>query len=176
ASDWSWVADLVQLSIEQPGWFARLPAAEKESIRQQFWAEGRHKLEPWLHSRLNTNKIHVWQNASVKDCVVRPDGELRIGLRGGPTLDVDHVILATGYRVDLSRIPCIARSSFWPQLVTEDGFPVLDDDFQSSVPGLYFSGLPAARDFGPFFGFVPGGGGAPRRVVERGVRASAARE
>ena len=37
-----------------------------------------------------------------------------------------------------------------------DGFPVLDDHFQSSLPGLFVTGFPATRDFGPFFGFVRG--------------------
>ena len=35
-----------------------------------------------------------------------------------------------------------------------DGFPVLDDAFQSSLPGLYFPGFAATQDFGPFFGFT----------------------
>lgn len=37
-----------------------------------------------------------------------------------------------------------------------DGFPVLDEHFQSSVLGLFVTGFPATRDFGPFFGFVRG--------------------
>ncbi len=37
-----------------------------------------------------------------------------------------------------------------------DGFPVLDEHFQSSVSGLFVTGFPATRDFGPFFGFVSG--------------------
>jgi hypothetical protein len=43
-----------------------------------------------------------------------------------------------------------------------DGFPVLDEAFGSSVPGLYFPGFPATRDFGPFFGFARG---APTAAV-----------
>jgi hypothetical protein len=37
-----------------------------------------------------------------------------------------------------------------------DGFPVLDEHFQSSLGGLFITGFPATRDFGPFFGFVRG--------------------
>jgi hypothetical protein len=35
-----------------------------------------------------------------------------------------------------------------------DGFPVLDETFQTSVPGLYLPGFTGTRDFGPFFGFT----------------------
>lgn len=171
ASDWSWVADLVRHSIQQPGWFAHLSSAEKERIRRRFWAEGRLKLEPWLRDRLDQDKVRVWPSTGLRDCVVRAGGELAVTLQEGPTVDVDHVIFATGYRVDLARIPCIAESSFWSRLVVEDGFPLLDDDFQSSMPGLYFTGLTATRDFGPFFGFVPGCRVAPQRIVERVRRA-----
>jgi len=33
---------------------------------------------------------------------------------------------------------------------------VLDERFQTSVPGLFMPGFVATRDFGPFFGFVRG--------------------
>jgi hypothetical protein len=36
----------------------------------------------------------------------------------------------------------------------EDGFPVLDEHFQTSIPGLYITSMPATRDFGPFFAFT----------------------
>jgi hypothetical protein len=42
------------------------------------------------------------------------------------------------------------------RLELADGFPVLDEHFQSSLPGLFITGFPATRDFGPFFGFVRG--------------------
>ena len=29
-----------------------------------------------------------------------------------------------------------------------DGFPVLDEHFQSNVPGLFVTGFPATKDFG----------------------------
>lgn len=41
-------------------------------------------------------------------------------------------------------------------LATRNGFPVLDEEMQSSVDGLYLPGFTATQDFGPFFGFVRG--------------------
>ena len=48
---------------------------------------------------------------------------------------------------------------------TVDGFPVLDERFQTSVPGLFMSGFVATRDFGPFFGFVRGCPAAATLIV-----------
>jgi hypothetical protein len=61
------------------------------------------------------------------------------------------VLLATGYRVDMRRVPYLPDD-----LELADGFPVLDEDFQTNLPGLYIPGFPSTRDFGPFFGFVAG--------------------
>jgi FAD-dependent urate hydroxylase len=46
-----------------------------------------------------------------------------------------------------------------------DGFPLLNESFQTSVPGLYVTGFAAIRDFGPFFGFVKGAPAAAEIVV-----------
>jgi hypothetical protein len=35
-----------------------------------------------------------------------------------------------------------------------DGFPVLDEHFETSIPGLYVTSLAATRDFGSFLAFT----------------------
>lgn len=47
--------------------------------------------------------------------------------------------------------------------------PELDEYFQASLPGLFFTGLAATQDFGPFFGFVRGCGASARLIVEQVV-------
>jgi hypothetical protein len=68
---------------------------------------------------------------------------------------VDHVIVATGYRVDIRRCdylsPAVKNS-----LKSEKGSPVLGRGFESSVPGLHFVGKPAAWSFGPILNFISG--------------------
>jgi hypothetical protein len=54
----------------------------------------------------------------------------------------------------MKRIPYL--SGIIDRLELADGFPMLDGHFQSSLPGLFITGFPATRDFGPFFGFVRG--------------------
>lgn len=48
-----------------------------------------------------------------------------------------------------------------------NGYPVLDEDFQSSVLNLFFPGFPASRDSGPFFGFVAGAPVAATIIVSK---------
>ena len=81
--------------------------------------------------------------------------QLRLRLDNGTEHLVDHVLLATGFRVDISRYQFLSRSLF-KQLKTVDGYPVLSRGLQSSIPGLHFLGKPAAWSFGPLLGFVSG--------------------
>jgi hypothetical protein len=70
-------------------------------------------------------------------------------------LHVDHVIAATGYRVDLDRLtfldPDLRR-----QIKTVEDTPILNTNFESSFPGLYLIGLAAAPSFGPLCRFAYG--------------------
>lgn len=48
-----------------------------------------------------------------------------------------------------------------------EGYPILDEAFQSTIPGLFFAGPPATRDFGPCFGFVIGSRPAARIIIDK---------
>jgi lysine/ornithine N-monooxygenase len=85
---------------------------------------------------------------------------------GGPKeLLTDHVIAATGYRVDLRALPFLSQA-LQSQLRRVGQSPVLSRDFESSVEGLYFVGLAAANHFGPVMRFVYGADFAARRLVK----------
>jgi cation diffusion facilitator CzcD-associated flavoprotein CzcO len=153
ASDWHFVDDLMDLTATVPGWFRHLPAEEQEAVTKRFWAEGRLRLEPWLTPRLDKPSVHRWPRASITACRELPD-RIEVDLSNGTHLAVDHIVLATGYKPDMRKVPYLAGVVDGMELT--DGFPVLDEHFQSSVPGLFVTGFPATRDFGPFFGFVRG--------------------
>jgi thioredoxin reductase len=155
-SDWDWVDPLMQQTVEVRGWFRHLPQAEREAIERRFWEEGRLKLEPWLAPRISKANVKLWPQTSVESCDVLADGALHVRLSGGAHADVDHIILAVGYKVDVQQVPYFSRTTILPRLKTSSGFPALDENFQTSVPGLYLTGLAATRDFGPFYGFVRG--------------------
>jgi lysine/ornithine N-monooxygenase len=153
-ADWSWVNPLVENMVENPNWFRELSQEEKDQVSHRQWAEGRLKVEPWLEPRLKDERISVWPHTELENCSENDNGELQITLTNGATFIVDHIVLATGYKVDISKVPLLAAGNILTQLETRNGFPVLDDRFETSVPGLFITSMPATQDFGPFFGFT----------------------
>jgi FAD-dependent urate hydroxylase len=82
---------------------------------------------------------------------------------GTKDLSVDHVIAATGYRVDLRRLEFLAPE-LRDQVRCVAGWPHLSTSFESSVPGLFFTSLMAAETFGPVMRFVCGAGFSARQI------------
>ena len=106
----------------------------------------------WLPERLASVKITT--GCSVSKASARGD-EISLKLDDGSERQVDHVVLGTGYQVDISRY------DFLPQNITRDieqfdGYPKLTNGFRSSVRKLHFIGATAARSFGPLLYFVAG--------------------
>jgi cation diffusion facilitator CzcD-associated flavoprotein CzcO len=84
-------------------------------------------------------------------------------------IQADHVIAATGYKIDLRRLAFLSdgiRSS----IKTVKGSPILSSKFEASVPGIYFVGIAAANSFGPVMRFAYGAGFAARRLTEAMVK------
>jgi thioredoxin reductase len=162
-SHWAFVDELMDHTLRTPGWFRRLSTAERDAIAQRFWAEGRLKLEPWLTPRLPERIVHRRPRTAIATCRELPTGEIDVTLSGGERLVVDHVLLATGYKPDLASIGYL--HALLDRVETRDGFPLLDEHFQTSVPGLFMPGFVATRDFGPFFGFVRGCPAAATLIV-----------
>ena len=68
---------------------------------------------------------------------------------------MDHVVLGTGYRVNVALYPFLS-SEVLERVERIEGFPRLDAGFETSLPGLHFVGAPAAWSFGPLMRFVAG--------------------
>jgi hypothetical protein len=151
-ASWSWVNRIVDNMADDPSWFRRLSQAEKDEVSHRMWAEGRLKLEPWLEPRLRDERVKIWPQTQLVSCA-EENGALTAVLSNGEALRVDQIVLATGYKVDIARLPILAPSLL-AKLETRNGFPVLDDHFESSIPGLFITSMPAMQDFGPFFGFT----------------------
>ncbi|WP_214412361.1 FAD-dependent oxidoreductase [Sphaerisporangium fuscum] len=102
----------------------------------------------------------------------RADGDKIVLTTGSGEITADHVMAATGYRVDLDALGFLAPG-LRSRITRAGGFPRLDGSFQSSVPGLYFTGLAAAASFGPLLRFVCGTEFAsPRLAAAVAARAS----
>ena len=81
-------------------------------------------------------------------------------------LSTDHVIAATGYKVNLGNL------QFLPEQVRNrvkmvEGAPVLSSYFESSLTGLYFVGPMAANSFGPVMRFAVGARFTAGRIAKR---------
>jgi lysine/ornithine N-monooxygenase len=91
-------------------------------------------------------------------------------------LIADHVIAATGYRFNFQNLPFLDQN-LKSQIRHEEQMPQLSSHFESSVPGLYFTGLSSANSFGPVMRFLAGTGFTARRIsthIARDQRSQAA--
>lgn len=135
--------------VSTPSWYRRLPrrVQDRFSVRSLRPAGA-----AWLQPRLADVPITV---ATAVRSVAERDGEVELTFEDGGTRRCDHVLLATGYRVDVSGY------DFLPQPLLDrvsrvNGYPRLDRGFESSLEGLHFVGAPAAWSYGPLMRFVAG--------------------
>ena len=80
------------------------------------------------------------------------------------SLVVDHLIAATGYRVALQRLGFLDEGLRGRIRSVEDS-PILNNRFETSVPGLFMAGLAAANSFGPLLRFACGAEFTARRIT-----------
>jgi len=152
-------------------WFVALPRLFRSMPRRvQDWMTVK-ALRPagagWLPPRLGGVPINVGVSAVA---ATETNSHVSVTFDDGTAREADHVLLGTGYRVDVAKYPFLA-----PELVEEietvGGYPVLGRGFESNVRGLHFLGAPAAWSFGPLMRFVAGTGFAAgelaRSIVAR---------
>jgi cation diffusion facilitator CzcD-associated flavoprotein CzcO len=118
----------------------------------------------WLVPRMRDTVLITTGRA-----VTRAEAEgdaVRLTLDDGSVRSVDHVLLGTGYRVDVGKYPFLSRGLL-EAVRRVDGHPTLSHGLESSVDGLHFLGAPAARSFGPLLRFVAGADFAARAVARK---------
>jgi FAD-dependent urate hydroxylase len=134
------------------------------------------RIQPWVSYRCLTPFGSPWLNERLADvpvstsCAVtgaaRRNGHLHLSLSDGSGREVDHVLLGTGYRVDVGRYPFLS-DEILRALRVRDGHPPLRAGLESRVPGLHFVGAAAGRSFGPIMRFVVGSWYAAPSVASR---------
>jgi cation diffusion facilitator CzcD-associated flavoprotein CzcO len=154
-----------------PGWrnwaleylpylFHRFPQPKKDRyIRSNYQAAA----ADWLRERV-LGKVKLHERTAIKELQVH-DNCIDVELSDGQKLQVDHVLLGTGYEVHLSSLPML-HPTLAEQIQVDQDIPILNARFESSVPGLYFLGLSAVRSFGPLYRFVVGAKAAGKRVAD----------
>ena len=139
----------------------RLPAPARDRLRRRAMRPAGAK---WLRARVDGH-LPITENASVRN--VRRVGErLCIELTDGTVRELDHIMLATGFRPALQAIPFL-HPSLRDRLRQAKGYPQLNGWFESSQPGLHIVGGLAGFSFGPLSDFVAGAGVAARLVARR---------
>jgi len=138
------------------GWLAAAPGGCRrlpEDIRAWVLARCTAPIgADWLRSRLEDVPVELGRTPTA---IEGAGGRIAVILDDGRSLDFDHVLLCTGYRVDVRRYGFLS-----PDLVARlelvDGSPRLGPGLESSIPGLHFAGAPAATSFGPIMLFAVG--------------------
>jgi pyridine nucleotide-disulfide oxidoreductase len=99
----------------------------------------------WLRPRLRGVAITLARRIAA---VRVGDRDVTLTLDDASTRTVDHVLLGTGFRIDVRRYRFLGGDVV-RRLETANGFPRLSPSFESAVPRLYFVGAPAAASAGP---------------------------
>lgn len=139
----------LNMIVATPELFRRLPRRLQEAIA---YRSIRPAGSGWLVPRLRT--VPMTTGRSVRHAAAK-GSEVELTLDDGSTRRVQHVLLATGYRVDVTKYDFLAERVL-RELAVEDGSPTLRRGLESSIEGLHFLGAPAARSFGPLCRFVSG--------------------
>ena len=124
----------------------------------------------WLRSRFTGVRVRAGERIHA----AKVAGE-RIALvldRG--TAVFDHVLLGTGYKIEVARLGLL-DPALLAALACRSGAPILGAGFESSVPGLHFIGASAVESYGPLMRFIAGAGFAARALTRhvRGQRSQA---
>jgi NADPH-dependent 2,4-dienoyl-CoA reductase/sulfur reductase-like enzyme len=146
--------------VAVPGLFRQLPRAAQDAM-------ARRAIRPagaaWLRARLRDVPLRTGLQVRAAEAI----GErLRVTLSDGTSRTVDHLLLGTGYRVDIARYPFL-DPDLLAEVSTKHGYPRLGPGMTSTVPGLHFVGAPAAWSYGPIMRFVAGGWFGAESVARR---------
>jgi hypothetical protein len=135
--------------VARPDLFVKFPR------KFQDWASRRSTkpaVATWLTHRLEGVPIRT--SVSLKSAV--PDSDhLRVTLSDGSEETCQHIMFATGFRVNLAKYSFLS-----PELLRSidqvDGYPRLKAGLECSIPGLHFLGAPSGWSYGPMARFVSG--------------------
>lgn len=145
--------------VAAPDVFGRLPRSVQGPLASRSI---RPAGAAWLAPRLRD--VAVSLGARPRSVAPTRSGELRVELADGGVRVVEHLLLGTGYRVDVARYPFL-DPELLGQIRRVGGYPLLRRGLESSVPGLHVLGAPAAWSFGPIMRFVSGSWYASRSVT-----------
>jgi lysine/ornithine N-monooxygenase len=143
----------------RPDALAALPFAVRRRITNRLLLPG---ASPWLR-QLVEGRVDMREHVEVRR-VESGQAGLRLHLSEGEPLDVDRLIVGTGFRFALERLRFLS-ARLRETIQVDRNWPVLDRSFRSTDPSLFFVGYAAEGRFGPVARFVLGVPFTVRRVA-----------
>ncbi len=137
-----------------PGLFGRLPS----KMRQHHVRTALGPAPGWFVRHRVEGKFPVHLGCQIAGATLKNSHvALRLAGADGKTSEVkvDHIIAATGFQTNISRLGFLDEP-VKRKIATHHGAPLLSKNFESSLPGLYFVGMPSAPTFGPVMRFAVG--------------------
>jgi cation diffusion facilitator CzcD-associated flavoprotein CzcO len=146
--------------MARPDLLKRLPRGLQDKL-------GKRSVRPagsrWLVKRLQNVPVRLGRSVV---SATRVGERVKIRLDDGSERIVHHVLLGTGYHVDVSKYEFLA-AELVQSIRRFNGYPWLREGLETSVPGLHILGAPAAWSFGPLMQFVSGTHYASRSLTRR---------
>lgn len=139
---------------ELPRLFRLFPPEKRHPFVAHAYGPGgswwlRDRVEGRIETRLGTRISEATQlNGQIRLRLASPTGEAE--------LLTDHVIAATGFKIDVDRLEFLDPALRHDIQRESGGIPALSAAMESSVPGLYFVGITSAPVFGPIMRFMYG--------------------
>jgi FAD-dependent urate hydroxylase len=135
--------------MARPDLLRRLPRSVQDKLRKRAVRPAGAR---WLVDRLKSVPVRL--GCSVVE-VATAGPRVRVRLSDGSERTVDHVLLGTGYRVNVAKYGFLSPDLL-QSIRRSNGYPCLERGLETSVPGLHILGAPAAWSFGPLMQFVSG--------------------
>lgn len=146
-----------------PGMFHHLPERVRfGAVQKSLGPSG-----GWFIKEKVVGRVPLLLGWTIKRADVQ-GGRVRLQLRAedGTEREIltEHIIAATGYKVDMGRLRFLSPE-IRTMIKTVQSSPVLSSTLESSIPGLYFVGIAAANSFGPVMRFAFGAGYAAQTLT-----------
>lgn len=135
--------------VARPDLLRLLPRGLQDTLRKRAVRPAGAR---WLVNRLRNIPVRLGRSVVSAEEI----GErVKVRLDDGSERTVDHILLGTGYRVDISKYEFLSQK-LAQSIHRFNGYPRLKEGLETSVPGLHILGAPAAWSFGPLMQFVSG--------------------
>ena len=143
-----------------PTLYKHLPDMLKYPVHKRAVRPGGAK---WLRPRV-AGHVRLTEHTQIVKTMAQEEG-VHLELSDRTVREVDYLFLGTGYQPDIHELTFI-DTSLRQKLREHVGYPVLNGQFESSVPHLYFVGILAGHTFGPTCRFISGAKTVARRIAQ----------